>query len=315
MEGKEPIQLSTLASEVIHTLLYFDIFKHPLKKTEVLRFLRIKFTDDEELDQTLKLLVGQKLIHQQEVYFGFEDLDFKVQRRIEAEKKANEVKGIALFFSKLIYQFPFSKGVAISGSLSKGCMYEDGDVDFFIITSKNRLWINRVLLTVFKKVFLLNSKKYCCINYFIAEDSLEIPNPNYFIAVETATLLPQYGLKTLQLFFDANPWLYDYFPNLEAKTLNNQSRSKNYITRAFEKALKSEWGNRLDNQFLLLMQKVKRVKSRASDDTSFQSDKNVSKHHPENRQSMVPELMAKNVKTFELKHTVTLNFSKDLLVS
>ncbi len=314
MEGKEPIQLSTLASEVIHTLLYFDIFKHPLKKTEVLRFLRIKVTDDEELDQTLKLLVGQKLIHQQEVYFGFEDLDFKVQRRIEAEKKANEVKGIALFFSKLIYQFPFSKGVAISGSLSKGCMYEDGDVDFFIITSKNRLWINRVLLTVFKKVFLLNSKKYCCINYFIAEDSLEIPNPNYFIAVETATLLPQYGLKTLQLFFDANPWLYDYFPNLEAKTLNNQSRSKNYITRAFEKALKSEWGNRLDNQFLLLMQKVKRVKSRASDDTSFQSDKNVSKHHPENRQSIVPELMAKNVKIFELKHTVTLNFSKDLLV-
>ena len=314
MEGKESIRLSMLASEVIHTLLYFDIFKHPLKKSEVLRFLRIKVTNEEELDQTLKLLVGQKLIHQQEDYFGFEDLDFKVKRRIEAEKKANEVKGIALFFSKLIYQFPFSKGVAISGSLSKGCMYEDGDVDFFIITSRNRLWINRVLLTTFKKVFLLNSKKYFCINYFIAEDSLEIPNPNYFIAIETATLLPQYGLKTLQLFFDANPWLYDYFPNLEAKTLNNQARSKNFITRAVEKVLKSEWGNRLDNRFLLWMQKVKRVKSKASDDTSFQSDKNVSKHHPENRQSMVPELMAKNVKKFELKHRVTLSLSKDLLV-
>ena len=60
----------------------------------------------------------------------------------------------ALTVSRLISKFPYVEGVGISGSLSKGYYDDDGDIDFFIITSPKRLWIARTFLILYKKLFL-----------------------------------------------------------------------------------------------------------------------------------------------------------------
>ena len=116
--------------------------------------------------------------------------------------------------SRKIAKFPYVKGVCLSGALSKGFYDDDGDFDFFIITKPNRLWIARTILVLYKKIFLLNSKKYFCVNYFISTDKLEISEQNLFTATEIATLIPLYGTDTFKEFLEAkNPWAAPYFPN------------------------------------------------------------------------------------------------------
>ena len=99
----------------------------------------------------------------------------------------------ALRNARLIFHFPFTRAIMISGSLSKNYADEASDVDYFIIVKPGRLWIARTLLIIYKRIFLMNSKKYFCVNYFIDEDHLEIEEKNLFTAVELTTLIPIHG--------------------------------------------------------------------------------------------------------------------------
>ena len=76
--------------------------------------------------------------------------------------------------TKFISKFPYVRAILLSGSISKGYMDKDSDVDYFIITQPNRLWVTRLLLMLFKKIFLFNSRKVFCINYFVDSEKLEI---------------------------------------------------------------------------------------------------------------------------------------------
>ena len=82
---------------------------------------------------------------------------------------ANEIMPKAIKISRKIAKFPFVESVNLSGSLSKGYYDLEDDIDFFIITKPNRLWIARTLLILYKKVFLLNSKKHFIFEVFFFE--------------------------------------------------------------------------------------------------------------------------------------------------
>ena len=135
-----------------------------------------------------------------------------IEKRIKGNEMANNVMPKAKKMANKIAQFPFVRGVSFSGAFSKGYFDEDGDVDFFIITAKNRLWIARTFLILYKKIFLLNSKKYFCVNYFISEKDLDVAEKNKFTAMEVATLIPTHGKKVFERFFFENQCVYNYFP-------------------------------------------------------------------------------------------------------
>ncbi len=93
-------------------------------------------------------------------------------------------------------------------------MDERSDLDFFIITAPNRLWIARTLLVLYKRVFLANSHKHFCVNYFIDEKHLEIEEKNLFTATELATVIPLYGSKQYENLQGVNSWLARILPQL-----------------------------------------------------------------------------------------------------
>ncbi|MEZ5195381.1 MAG: hypothetical protein R2764_02960 [Bacteroidales bacterium] len=82
-------------------------------------------------------------------------------------------------FSTFISNFPYVRGISLSGSLSKGYIGDDPDIDYFIITKENRLWLSCTMLIAFKKIFLFNSCKYFCVNYFIDTNNLEIEEKTF----------------------------------------------------------------------------------------------------------------------------------------
>lgn len=285
-----------LKQELLNTispLAYFSRFQTPLTKQEIFYHLPEKVSQN-ELDERLQYLCDLKILSMQSGYY-FLSKDYNpewISNKIEGHKNANKVLAKAKLYSGIIRLFPFVRGIYLSGSLSKDYFDKNSDVDYFIITKPGRLWLCRSLLIAFKKIFLLNSRKYFCVNYFIDSDHLLVPDQNVFVATEILHLVPAWNLSLLQSFHDSNKWVHKYLPQLEGKknTLI-KSNKQSTIQKAGEFLFSGFIGEKLDNLFFKMT--LNRWKNKfphftESDfDLHLRTRKNVSKHHPRGYQQIV----------------------------
>jgi hypothetical protein len=296
-------------SAVVQCLLYFDTFTYPLTLDEIYKFCTIKFDSNYTLESTLDILLNKNLIKQKGPYYFVNDDESIIERRTKGNKMAQEVMPKAIKYGKFIAQFPFVETVFISGSLSKNYFDENGDVDFFIITKSQRLWLCRSLLVGFKKVFLLNSRKYFCVNYFVGNDSLSIPDKNIFTATEIASLIPVNNFNGYANFIEHNQWIYKNLPNFDLNTkINAPNLNKSGIKKLSEKLLGSSLGDFADKQLfkltLSIWQKKFKHFNKSDFDLNMRSRKNVSKHHPSGFQQKVLNSWTLNKENFCKKHQI-----------
>lgn len=297
-------------NDVLKTLLYFDAFQYPLTLDEIVLFSKFSF---EEIQITLQNLVDERIVFKLNTFYGLSEKTCSIERREKGNKKAIIILKKAKKVSKLISQFPFVEGVFISGSLSKGYFGEDDDIDFFIITKPNRLWISRTLLIAYKKIFLLNSKKYFCVNYFMSTNSLEIAEKNRFTATEFATLIPMSGNGIYQDLQKNNLWVLDYFPNYDTNKRSNPIRRK-FLKRYFEFLLNGKLGKWLDNYFMAITKKHQQKKftklNKIDFNIAFKGNKNTSKHHPDNHQKKIINLLNTKIIAFNKEHQLSIPLEK-----
>ena len=229
--------------------MYFSLFQYPLTEEEIYVFSET--ASKEQIKEELEELVKDQIIYKIDDFYLFENDKSLVKRRISGNQMAKDIQDKANKVSRFISKFPYVEGVGISGSLSKGYYDDDGDIDFFIITSPKRLWVARTFLILYKKIFLLNSKKYFCVNYFISTNSLEIEEKNRFTATELTTMLPMYGNGSFHSFYEQNKWVNSFLPN---KTIAEGLSKlipveKPFSTRVTENILNTKLGDWLDSLF------------------------------------------------------------------
>ncbi|MGB2867323.1 MAG: hypothetical protein WBD36_02635 [Bacteroidota bacterium] len=205
---------SSLQKDILRTLLYFDIFNHPLTAKEIYSFLPSNSTTASAVEQACSSEPLHEVITHEGPYFRLRSAgeDIVADRRTK-ESRAARLWRIAVFMSHIIRRFPFVRAVFVSGELSKGVASQDSDIDFVIVTAEGRLWICRTLLILFKKMFLLNSKKFFCLNHFVSADHLEAEDRNVYTATEIATLQPLYNLELFRQYQRVNEWIQTYLPN------------------------------------------------------------------------------------------------------
>lgn len=293
---------SPVASPVIRTLLYFDLFHYPLKLAEIRKFLNLK-TDERDLEHILDQLVAGGYINRTEGFYGIEPGRENIARRIAGNAKAAEMLPLAKRRAALIGRFPFVRAVMASGSLSKGYMDEKSDFDFFIVTAPGRLWVARMLLVLYKRIFLGNSSKEFCVNYFVTEDRLEIEEKNLFTATELATVIPLVAPKYYLQLMGSNSWVYQFFPNFAPATVIHQDEKKSSRKNLAELLLNLFGGNYLDSFCLWLTRRrwarlYTNHYSPSEFDVAFKSRKYVSKGHPKNYQKKVTELLEGKWKSY-----------------
>ncbi|MBV1922884.1 MAG: nucleotidyltransferase domain-containing protein [Flavobacteriaceae bacterium] len=253
-----------------------------------------------------------KIIFNIDDFYLCENDEELVKRRLKGNRRAKEIHQKATNVSKFISKFPYVEGVGISGSLSKGYYDDDGDIDFFIITAPKRLWIARTLLILYKKIFLLNSKKYFCVNYFISSDSLEIDEKNRFTATELVTMLPMFGNGSFHEFYKKNQWANSFLPNknISERIVNLNPVQKPILTKGIEKILNTKLGSVIDSLFLRITYKKWKIKFKNLEDRHFnialKSTKNVSKHHPLNFQNQVIERLNNKYVEYQENYNIYL---------
>lgn len=297
--------------ESLKTILYFSIFNYPLKIEEIHDYTTHKSL--EETTTEIDFLIKQKNIQKIDEYYIYNS-DFEcIKKRIKGNLGAQKVMSIAKNRANFISKFPFVKAVGISGSLSKGYYDENSDVDFFVITEPNRLWTTRTLLMLYKKIFLLNSRKYFCINYFISSENLEIEEKNRFTATEIKTLIPIKGKNEFEKFYEVNDWTKKYFKTQHTNLALVSEINKPILIDWLEKLLRMPFYNILDQYFrkITLLKWKSKFKTMGKEDfkIALKSTQDVSKHHPYNFQKKV--ILALNEKYIEFHKLYNIELSEE----
>jgi hypothetical protein len=217
---------SRIQQDIFKVLLYFDIFQHPVTSEEIHTYLPSHHSSPSLIDGECRSYPMNALIGEQNGFYFLKSRgESCVSIRRLKERRAKRRLKIARAVASLIRYFPFVRGIFISGELSKGVASPDGDIDYVIVTSERRLWICRTLLILFKKIVLLDSRKFFCLNHFVSEHHLEVQHRNRYTAMELITLKPLENPQLLERYQSENLWITNYFPNWIHRT-NDASLAK-----------------------------------------------------------------------------------------
>jgi hypothetical protein len=303
-------QLSVLSRDILKVLLYSDIFRYPMTQKEIRMNSSVVGIGQEEINKELLVLVKKKLIKTDgEFYFLPTNKEFIIRSRKEGNKKAEQFIKIAFRISRFISCFPFVKGIFISGSISKGYADRNSDIDYFIVTEPGRLWIARTLLILFKKIFLLNSRKYFCLNYFIDSDHLAIPDKNFFTAKELSHLIPIFNENTHKKILEENKWIRSYLPNFEYPKPNKIIETNLFLKHFLEKLLLWKGVDVLDTMCMNITEKFWAFKYRkynTGEDKSIRCKKHVCKFHPKNFEKKTLNFHQARIRIYQEQYNLNL---------
>lgn len=303
--------ISSLSKSIIKTLAYYDIFEYPLTANEIYQNLGINSVSYSDVYTEIQILQSKGLVYKNKDFYLLSNNDYFSNRRIAGNNLAEKKLASAYKMTKLIAKFPYVRAILLSGSISKGYMEKDSDVDYFIITNPNRLWVARLLLMAFKKIFLLNSRKIFCINYFVDTEKLEIEEKNIFTATELVTLIPTYGKELYDELYKKNIWIKQFYPNFPKRdTTNIYCNNNNLIQKFFEKILNNPFGDKLDDFAMNLFEKSNHKKYSEYNSRDFQlafkTSKKESKHHPKFFQKRVLDAFMNKLKSLENNFNISL---------
>ena len=283
----------SIKKDILATLTYFNMFDYPLKKREIYIFLGHK-EDLQTFDRALNHLIDESAIFKIGDFYCLFNNYALAERRSRGNEKAAVMLKKAEKAATVISAFPFVKGVAVSGSLSKKYADENADIDFFIITAANRLWIARTFLHIFKKItFLFNLQDFFCMNYFVDEAAPGILEKNIYTATEVATIIPLRGIAVFEKFYNANNWTKTFLPNNYMHISSARETKRTWVTGITERIFNNNAGNLLDTFLMKLTAKSwnakthRKKKNRKGMLLSMHTGKHFSKPNPENFQKKI----------------------------
>lgn len=227
-------RLNELETGIIKTLLYSGIFEYPLTEEELIRHCQARIADKTQFQFTIESLLQKNLLYHNNGFYQLKDDESQVRKRLQANRLSKRFLPIAFSISKILFRFPYVRGVCLSGSLSKSNFYAGNDIDFFIIAEQKRIWLVRLMITLFRKMLGHKRNYLICTNYFIEKGTMISPM-NIFTASELTMLIPTCGKKTYADLINQNDWTKQYFPNYElTRELDSQEEQTHRLKRFIE---------------------------------------------------------------------------------
>jgi len=234
---------------VLFVLRYSSIFNFALTATEVFNRLPKSinldylFTNRSEsvaaphlsqrqVNNALKNLQRRHILAEEQGYFFLKSRDYQLRKAraalaIEKELHLNE-------FLKLARKVPWVKAVVLTGSTAVANAADNDDLDFLLITSKNTLWLCRLLLLFLSQLkgkrphldtdrrSRTEARNAWCFNLWLDEAALAISpqRRSLYEAYEVLQMRWLYDPQLLQTeFLRVNPWLKDYLQFFDQQKL------------------------------------------------------------------------------------------------
>lgn len=208
---------------ILKTIIYADIFDYPLKAVEIHKWLIGEKAIFQQIEKALERLNQKSKVKNQKDYFFLPNRGGLVRKRQIREKQSKRFLLKAKFSAWFLKIIPWVKLVGISGGLALNNADKKDDIDLFIITAKNRLWLSRILV-IFILDFLrirrkakMNGKQAAgklCVNILMEEDKLEQSSKDIYVAHEVLQMKILWQRDGIYSKYLAdNGWVFKFLPN------------------------------------------------------------------------------------------------------
>lgn len=208
---------------VLKTLIYADLFDYPLNTYEVHKWLIGKKVTLRQVEKALGKLVDKLQVTDCRGFYYLPKKQGLIVKRYRRKKQSLSYFKKAKILAQVLKIIPWIKLVGVSGGLALSNAGKTDDIDLFIITGKNRLWISRFLalgllsLVGQRRKVGESGRKVAgklCLNILLEEDKLEQKNKDIFVAHEVLQMkvLWQRG-GIYSRYLEDNSWVFNFLPN------------------------------------------------------------------------------------------------------
>jgi hypothetical protein len=204
--------VTTREIAIARSVIYASLFDYPLTLEQLHHSL---VESDQTRAEILAVYEGSELLrdlveHRDGFFFpmGRGELIAERRRREARSDVFLERHRLAL---RLICALPFTRLVALSGSVAHRNLEPGGDLDLFIVTRGPRVWMVTVMLLVLTR--LLRRRRTICANFVLADSHLAVDQQDLFTANQMIHLQPIAGGDVLDRFLVANPFVARCYPN------------------------------------------------------------------------------------------------------
>lgn len=219
---------------IVRAVVYSSLFDYPLTLEQLQRSLvECELTETEVLEVFRRSEALREVVEYRHGFFfpaGRADL-VDERRRREGRSRAFLARHDRML--RLLCGIPFTRLVALSGSLAHLNLEPEGDLDLFIITRGPRVWT--VTLAVLLLTKALGRRRVVCANFIMADTHLALDQQDLFTANQVIHLKPLAGAEALAAFVAANPFVTRFYPNAVSCGFARGPRQP--IKRALEAAL------------------------------------------------------------------------------
>ena len=234
--------MTTREYAIVRSVIYASLFDYPLTLDELHQTL---IESDQTPSEILAVYDGserlQAVVAYRDGFFfpaGRDDLVAERRRR-EARSRSFLERHATLL--RLLCAVPFTRLVALSGSVAHLNLEEHGDLDLFIVTRGHRVWTVTVAVLLLAK--LLGQRRVVCANFVMADSHLRLEEQDVFAANRVIHLKPLIGEEILDELLAANPFVTRFYPNggirpRHARLAPEHSRVLDGVKAALELALR-----------------------------------------------------------------------------
>jgi hypothetical protein len=201
---------------IVRSVIYASLFDYPLTLDQLhYSLIESDQTASEILSTYLHSDPVQRVVDYRDGFF------FPIGRdELVAERRHREARSRAFLqryrrVLRLICAVPFTRMVALSGSVAHLNLERGGDLDLLIVTRGRHVWTVAVAVLVLTKC--LGRRRVVCANLILADSRLTLTQQDLFTANQVIHLKPIIGDGLLDAFFAANPFIQQLYPNAVAR--------------------------------------------------------------------------------------------------
>lgn len=218
------MKANNIDKNILFTIHYFDTYQFPPTFFEVWRYLYDSNATIDHVILRLDELIRLGEIESKNGFYFLPGRSHYLEIRQKQYDISEKLWGKAVLATKILSIIPFIKSIIVNNSLARFGADKTSDIDFLIITEKNKIWTVKIFASGL--LWILGLKRQgkhiagqVCLSMFLSNDKMNLEylapkEREFFLAywiAENAPLLDRD--KTFQEYKDENKWIKKYLPN------------------------------------------------------------------------------------------------------
>ncbi len=285
---------------LLQTFAYAASQKRLLTLEEIYRYqINIQYTLQELPSQIAKI---PQIKTQYGLYGLIDSFDeLLILRQEKGRESIRRYRRISQY-GRLLISIPYIRGIFLAGSssFSTGNTKKRSDIDIFIITKNQHLWIARFLITSITQILGIRrsgemEENRFCLNHYITENNLKRSDHNIYSAQLYADYIA-IGANSQQLldkFWQDNMWTRELFPQAKARQYPIFNHLQSYTIKTWLENILTKFSIHIWNRVARWgqMQKIKSNSIQSNNNNRIQVSDTELEFHPEPNSIKVEQVM------------------------